>query len=352
LSCIVYFGTYEAAYPRNRTMIARLREEGHEVVECHASLLDDAEHKTGLVRSPRSLARLGARAARAYGDLARRLLREHARADEIMVGYIGQLDALVAWPLARLRGQRLRFNPLVSLHDTLVSDRRLFGARSVPAGVLWLLDWLALRAADEVLIDTEAHRRFLIAEFGLDPRKVNVVYVEAEPHFRPLEVPRRPEDEGRFVVLFYGKLIPLHGLDRVLRAQALIEARRDAPCERIHLRVVGSGQLGEELHALARSLRLRRLEWVDWVPYDELPHVIAESDLCLGAFGASDKASRVIPNKVWQCLACNRRVVSQRLQVPETHPLLAQLVEVEPTPEAIAGAIVREAQRAQAGPGA
>jgi len=46
------------------------------------------------------------------------------------------------------------------------------------------------------------------------------------------------------------------------------------------------------------------------VPLKEMPLEIAAASLCLGIFGTSAKAGRVIPNKVFECLAVGRPVVT------------------------------------------
>jgi glycosyltransferase involved in cell wall biosynthesis len=213
------------------------------------------------------------------------------RFDAMIVGYPGHFDLPVARRIAR--GRPVVFNPLVSLSETLVEDRERFARGSPTASVLRHVDRIALRRADLVVADTEQNARHL-AELGEIPReRVAVCFVGAEERlFRPGWQPR--ED---FHALFVGKLIPLHGLETIL------EAARLTP--EIPFRVVGSGQLGALL-----ATRPANVEWVDWIEYERLPEEIQSAGCALGVFGTSAKASRVIPNKAFQALACGTPLVT------------------------------------------
>jgi glycosyltransferase involved in cell wall biosynthesis len=206
----------------------------------------------------------------------------------VIVGYPGHFDLPAARRAAR--GAPVLFNPLVSLADTLVSDRARFRAGSFPARALVLVDRLALRAADVVVADTEQHARFL-AELA-DLERVEVCFVGAEERiFQPGPV-------GAFThALFVGKLLPLHGLETIL------EAARLAP--ELSFRVVGSGQLAALLEQ-----RPENVEWVPWVEYEQLAGELHAAGAALGIFGRSEKAARVIPNKAFQALACGRPLVT------------------------------------------
>jgi glycosyltransferase involved in cell wall biosynthesis len=72
----------------------------------------------------------------------------------------------------------------------------------------------------------------------------------------------------------------------------------------------------------------------------DLPGHIAESSLCLGIFGDSDKAGRVVPHKLYECLAMGRPVVTR--DGPAIRSLFSEdeVVTVPPAdPRALAGAI-------------
>ena len=56
---------------------------------------------------------------------------------------------------------------------------------------------------------------------------------------------------------------------------------------------------------------MKNIEFIPWLPYEELPAVIHQADILLGVFGSSAKAGRVIPNKVYQSLACGKPLVTR-----------------------------------------
>ena len=72
------------------------------------------------------------------------------------------------------------------------------------------------------------------------------------------------------------------------------------------------------------------------VPLQEMPREIAAASLCLGIFGTSAKAARVVPNKVFECLAVGRPIVTA--DTPAIRDALQGQVAVVPAgaPEALA----------------
>jgi glycosyltransferase involved in cell wall biosynthesis len=251
-----------------------------EVVEHHKSVWEGREHKWTL--GARSALRLAAAEARL---LARRPREDF---DVVVVGYPGHLDMTAARRAAR--GRPVVLNPLVSLSDTFVADRGRFRAGSLPARALTRIDRCAFAGADVVVADTEAHaERF--RELGA--KRVEVCLVGAEECvFTPGWT--QPKE---FTALFVGKLIPLHGLDTILAAA------RIAP--EVPFRVVGSGQLEPLL-----AHRAANVDWIPWVEYEQLPDELHRTGCALGIFASSPKAQRVIPNKVFQALACGAPVLT------------------------------------------
>jgi glycosyltransferase involved in cell wall biosynthesis len=278
---VLYFGTYDRAYPRNAQVISCLRGAGVDVVEHHVSVWEGRQENWA--------AGLAAALRIAVSEL--RLFRRPKGFDALIVGYPGHFD----FPAARwaARGRPVVFNPLVSLADTLVSDRGRFRRGSFAARTLEAVDRRAFKSADLVVADTDAHADFLAGLTRVARARFAVCFVGAEERlFQPAWT--WPE---RFTCLFVGKLIPLHGLETIL------EAARLAP--EIPFRIVGSGQLESEL-----AERPENVEWVPWVEYEHLPGEFASAGCSLGVFGTSDKAARVIPNKAYQALACGAPLVT------------------------------------------
>ncbi len=280
---VLYFGTYDRAYPRNAQVISALRATGVEVIEQHRPVWERRHNwKVGL----RQMFRI------AEAERSLRHSRDVGRdADALIVGYPGHFDLPAAKRVAR--GRPVIFNPLVSLHDTVVSDRGRFRQGSTAAGIVHLVDRRAFRRADVVVADTDAHARFFLEEFGLSADRLEVCFVGAEDRlFRPGWQPERP-----FHALFVGKLIPLHGLETILAAAEL------AP--ETTFRVIGSGQLESLL-----ATRPANVDWIPWVEYDDLPAEIQAAGCALGIFGSGAKAARVIPNKAFQALACGTPLIT------------------------------------------
>lgn len=316
---VLYFGTYERSYPRNAQVISCLRGAGVEVEERHEPVWEGQEHKY----------RAGAGAALRLKSAHRALRRRGGGKgfDAVVVGYPGHFDL----PVAKRLRRPIVFNPLVSLSDSLVDDRGRFREDSLQARWLRKADRRAFRAAAVVVADTAAHADLFRS---LGARRVEVAFVGAEERiFQPGWKP-----PAGAPVLFVGKLIPLHGLETILAAARL------AP--ELPFRIVGSGQLEELLDDLPPNVT-----HIPWVEYEHLPAEYHRAACALGIFGTSGKAGRVIPNKVFQALACGTPVVTA--DTPAARELLedgVSAVLVPPgDPEALAAALRRVTPEIAAG---
>jgi len=312
---VILFGTCDMGKPRSRIMVAAARSAGIEVIELRYPLWEGIEDKSQLHGR---LAKLGLvlRAALITPWLLLRYLFA-PRHDAVWIGYPGPWEVLLLWPLAKLRRKPIVWDMFISLYDTIVRDRTLTPPTSLKAKLLFALERTAMRAADRVTLDTQTHAHAIADLFRIPREKVAHVFVGAEPeHFHPL--PEKPMGDV-VQVLFYGQCIPLHGMETIVEAAA--GCGND-----FHFRLIGTGQEADKIAARIEELGLNNIDWTPWVPYPTLRDEMARADVVLGIFGDSEKAANVIPNKVFQALACNKPIITR------DSPAIRELVEPN-TPE-------------------
>jgi glycosyltransferase involved in cell wall biosynthesis len=293
---VLVAGTYDPDFARNKRLVALLQGAGHEVATCQVDLWGQDRYE---IPEQRKLTVLR-RGVGAYLQLISRFLRAPG-ADVLLVAYPGWFDMVVLAPLARLRRMRVLFDPFISVYDTVVADRRLATASSWLGRLCRLADAVSLKLAHRVLADTPAHADYYAHLAKIPRHRIGVVWLGAQDEvFGP-----RPEIApvpGR--VLFHGTFIALQGIETILRAAKLLEP------DGIEVRVVGSGQEQDTVDRLMAELDPGNVTLVGRVPLAQVPEEIASAALCLGIFGTTDKASRVVPNKVFECTAVGRPVVS------------------------------------------
>jgi glycosyltransferase involved in cell wall biosynthesis len=226
--------------------------------------------------------------------LARFIAKPPRDADAVLVGFYGQ--PFIPF-ISRLTKKPIVLDAFLSGYDTMCFDRKRFGPRSLRGRFFYRLDKSACERCDLVVLDTDAHARYFAETFGVRAEKFRRVFVGADTS---LFYPRgASECDGPLEVFYYCTYHPVHGTEYVIRAASLLDGQAD-----IHFTIVGAGQERRAVQRLGDSLGLSNTDFVDWIPYRELPEQIAKSDVCLGGhFGTVDKSSRVIPGKAFQFLA-------------------------------------------------
>lgn len=298
---VVLWGTYDLGKPRTRILRSGLREIGVELIEIHSDVWSGIEDKSQI--SQQGSFGIVWRVVCSYPSLIWRYLRAPAH-DVVLVPYLGQVDILVLWIFAKIRGKPVVLDLFLSLYDTVVNDRKMARPTAPKARILKTLEWLACRAANLVLLDTPSHARHVERLFSLPPGRTGSVPVGVEPGAFPRLDPR-PAPGGRIRILFYGQLIPLHGI------QTILDAALSAEGQAFDWHLIGTGQ---ELATVENALSgpgAAHIRWDRWVDYDALIEAISQADICLGIFGTSQKAASVVPNKVFQTLAAGRPVITR-----------------------------------------
>lgn len=293
---LVAFGTYDSAkHPRIGIVVDGLRERGADVRELNRPLGFSTAERVRMLQQPWRLPALGWRLLARWTALARdarALRRDDGEPDAVLVGYLGHFDVLLARRL--FRRSAIVLDHLVFAGDT-AEDR---GAAGVRVRLLRALDRRAIASADIVLVDTEEHEAML-------PEGARGVHVPVGARAEWFAA-RRPEpaDDRPLSLVFFGLFTPLQGA--VVIAEAIAAAR--AAGADFTATIVGTGQD----HAAARAVAgdVEGVRWVDWVDPDALPALVAAHDVCLGIFGESGKALRVVPNKVYEGSAAGCAIVT------------------------------------------
>ena len=305
---IIAWGSYDKSKPRVRLLLGELGARGMLFAEINIPVWESIRDKA--VAGPRRLAAVLLRLIAAYPAALVKLVRQPA-SSAVLLPYPAIPDIFFAWPVARLRGHVVVFDAFLSLHDTIVSDRGFVRGGGIASKLIWVIEKLALQIADIILVDTDQHGDFFSREFGIARERFQTVLVGAEPIFWASRQSQGTNFDdhflgpGRPTVLFYGQLIPLQGIDTIL--DAITRTAGEPFCWLL----IGSGQDEPKLRHFLDQHGGDNVSWIPWVEYERLPAFISQASVALGIFGTSDKAARVIPNKVFQVLAAGKPVITR-----------------------------------------
>ncbi len=207
--------------------------------------------------------------------------------------------------LAAFRHARLVFDPLVSLLDTFAGDRGLVRSGGGKAAAVRAVDEVAFRLPRLVLADTWAHAAYYQEAFGLARDRLAVVPVGALPEPRAdgaaQDARARRAADGAAV----------RQVEPAARRRAWCW-RRPSCCAPSRSASCSSARDSSRPSCAASSRRAdsRTSSGSGELPAAELRAHTLAADVCLGVFGGSEKAARVVPNKVFDGLACGRPVVT------------------------------------------
>ncbi|MFH1413982.1 MAG: glycosyltransferase family 4 protein [Candidatus Omnitrophota bacterium] len=329
---VCYWGTYDKDYPRNRIIILGLTNNGVEVTECHSQIWLNTKEKVARASSRWLDISLLLRMSWVYTKLSWKFLFS-SRSDFMIVGYSGHFDVFIAKALSKIKNIPLVFDAFLSLYDSLVLDRKVVKKGTFKSRILRWVDKYACKLADLVILDTNAHIDYFCTEYNLPREKFKRIFIGADDSiFRPCQV---ASDSRPFTVLFHGKYIPLHGLPYIIQAAKELEE------EEVYFKIIGSGDEYDSIVKLAEELKVKNIEFVDFMPPVELAEEIRRADICLGIFGNTAKAKRVIPNKVYECMAMRKPVVtgdspaSRELLIDRENSLLCAMGQYLPLAKAI-----------------
>lgn len=217
----------------------------------------------------------------------------------IIIGFMAQM--IVPWIWWRWKKQLIITDFFISIYDTLVDDRKKLKDNSVLAKIVKKIDKSTIKKSDYIIVDTKAHGNYFISELGASPDKCYTLYLQANKEiYYPREIERPEIYKGKFLVLYFGSILPLQGVEYVLEAANILKDQK-----KIHFILIGP------IDKQYKRINSDTITYIRWLPQNELADYIAFSDLCLGGHFSNDigKAKRTIPGKVYIYKAMDKDVI-------------------------------------------
>lgn len=219
--------------------------------------------------------------------------------DCVFIGFAPQL--VIPFFKWKFRKNYVVIDFFISMYDTLAFDRKKFKPGSIPGRLLKKFDTVTVKRADLIISDTREHGKYFISEFGASPDKIYTLYLEADKSvYHPMQVERPDNIRDKFVVLYFGSILPLQGIDVILKAFDLLKDEKN-----LHFYMIGP--IPEKVNKPLND----NIEYISWLPQKKLAEYIAMSDLCLaGHFNKNNnKANRTIPGKAYTYEAMEKPMV-------------------------------------------
>ncbi len=212
----------------------------------------------------------------------------------ILIGFAPQLVLPLFWHKFRKTNVKIVIDFFISVFDTLCCDRKKLHPNGLLGKLLHHLDQNTLLYADTVICDTNTHGQYFMEEFHVPLEKIHTLYLEADTSiYHPMNLTRPSYLNNKFVILYFGSVLPLQGIETVLEAMNILKNHNE-------LYFFFIGPIKSKKFAVSKPSS-NNIRYIDWLSQDELAKYINYSDLCLaGHFNASiAKAQRTIPGKAY-----------------------------------------------------
>lgn len=276
---ICYFGIYISDLSRNKIYISGLKKKGAEVIECQ----DD-----------------GGRFAK-YWNLWRKHRLIKNKYDAMIVGYPGHIMT----PFAKIISRKPIIADLLgSFKDAQIHSHNSGVLRRFKDGII---DWMAVKFADVILLESEAQKDFFIRRFGRSD-KFKVLYTGVDESIFYQQNDKKKDNDFK-IVLFRGRLTPESGIFHILKSAELTKERND-----ICFRVIGFHyNLGQKVKDIIRERNLTNVELIyDYVTDDVLREKMSEASISLGQFESNPRLDRTIPHKIFESMIMGLPLITAR----------------------------------------
>lgn len=269
---VCYFGVCDMNYSRNKVFSDALRKKGICVIECTSK-------ETGLTR---------------YKSLYEKHKAIRNDYDVMIVGFPG----FIISPFAKIISKKkVILDALSSRYDSDIVSRNVHKGNWFKKIKIMIVDWLAFKFADIILVETEAQKDFVSKKFRVSKSKIEVVYTGVDETY--FKKDPNIKKHAEFTVIFRGRIMNEAGVPTILKAAALL---RD---EHINFDIIGYGwgPWIEESRELYKGLDQTKVHWSETeLTFNELVERTAKAHISLGQFGNNERLERTIPHKAFEAM--------------------------------------------------
>ncbi|MEG1480091.1 MAG: glycosyltransferase [Kiritimatiellia bacterium] len=280
---VLWWGRFDPKYSRNRVYIRLFKELGWEVVHYDVKWCC------------------------AFGDIEYVFRGPRCDADLLWIPVARQRDVNAACRWAHRRGLPVAFDPMISAWDKKVLEQKKWNASEKRAEQLLAYETHLFNKVDWLLCDTSCHADFFHEHMKVPREKMRVLFTGTDENvFKPAASTNDDpphEVTAPLRILYHGAYLPLHG------TETIVEAARMTQHLPIHWDFLGWGAYKAATEEMAKGIT--NITFLEKVPYVDVPRVIRSADIVLGVFGTTEKASRVIGNKIYEAMACCRPVINE-----------------------------------------
>ncbi len=280
---VCYFGIYRSDLGRSKIYIKGLRDNGVEVIECQ-------DNSWGPIK---------------FVKLFLKHWKIRNSYDFMIVGYTGH----VVVPLAKLISKKkVIFDICCTMYEGVVISRKQYSEYSPKTLYIKFMDWMAVKTADVVLIESKAQIEFFEKRFGKS-NKYKVMYTGTDDSIYNLEQKRKQgiKKNSEFTVIFRGQFLPEAGVRHVVSAAKILETSG------IKFIIQGRGFLEREIKTQIARVDPQNLTLITkFLTDDELVNLMLSCDVSLGQLEDHERLLRTIPHKCYDTIALGIPYITAR----------------------------------------
>lgn len=175
-------------------------------------------------------------------------------------------------------------------------------------GLLERVELFLYQKPDHIVALTGAFKRHMVGK-GIPAGKIDVVTNGADlqqfsPRPKMNGFRERHGLNGKFVAAYVGTHGMAHALGTVLEAARRLEAHPE-----IHFLLVGDGAERENLLKRKEELGLKNVLMLPQQTKEQVPEILAASDVCMVLLRRTELFKTVIPSKIFEAMAMERPII-------------------------------------------